>query len=103
MRLFKLIEIDMAKERDRVLRCGFTKRQQAALIKLYDLFEAGDWKACIQHVNDKRAFPRNKKGEYPETEHIGMAVAAVLRELGHENFWTSERLLAEAKEKLAKA
>lgn len=100
MILFKVIEIDMDAARARLDKCKFNKRQRRALEKLYDLFEAGKWQECLNHANDKKAFPYNERGEYPEVEHIGGDVSDVLRALNYEQFYTREKLLADAKEKL---
>lgn len=102
MKIFQLIEIDMEAERARVERCKLTKRQKAALFKLYDLFEAGEWQACLNLVNDKNVFwtSRRNPKEYPEVEHIGIAVSDVLRQLGCENFYTQAELLKQAAERL---
>ena len=102
MVLFKRIEVDLEKERKRIRKCGYTKAQKQALFKLCDLFEAGEWQKCLDHVNDKKAFPYNEKGEYPEVEHIGMGISDVLGQLGYENFYTQKELLETAKEKLIK-
>ena len=108
MKLYKLIEIDMEAIRKRT-NGGlpkFTKHQRAALNKLYDLFEAGKWQKCLLHVNDKKAFPYNKKGEYPEIEHIPVAIEDVLRHLPHCSFFTQSNLksevLSEIREHLSK-
>lgn len=96
-RIFKLIEIDLAAERARIAEASFTKRQRAALTKLVDLFEAGKWQECLDHVNDPKVFPYNEKGEYPEQEHIGIEIGNVLRELSYSLFYTPEDLLKQAK------
>jgi hypothetical protein len=98
MLLFKRIEIDLAAERERIAKTKYTSRQRAALTKLVDLFEEGKWQECIDHVNDDKAFPYNEKGEYPEQEHIGIEIGDVLRELGHEHYYTQAELLRQAKE-----
>lgn len=100
MRLFKLIEIDLAAERARIARFK-DKRQRAALTKLVDLFEAGKWQECLDHVNDERAFPYNAKGEYPEVEHIGIEISKVLEALSYDLFYTQAELLRQAKEAVA--
>jgi len=92
MKLFKLIEIDLDKERERI-RTHFNKREQRALNKLCDLFEIGDWQGCLDHVRDKKAFPYNKRGEYPEVEHISMEMNNVLQQVGYHNFYTQTELM----------
>lgn len=99
MTLFKLIEIDLDKERERI-RTRFNKREQRALNKLCDLFEAGDWQGCLNHVNDKKAFPYNKRGEYPEVEHINPEMSNILDDLGTDSFYTKEDLVKRIAEKL---
>ena len=98
MRLFRLIEIDLAAERVRIAKTKFTKSQRAALTKLVDLFEAGKWQECLNHVNDETAFPYNEKGEYPEQEHICGEISDVLSHCGYEIFYTQADLLKQAKE-----
>lgn len=101
MKIFKLIEIDLDKERKRIDKVfKGSKRQREALHKLVNLFEQGRWQECLNHVNDKEAFPYNAKGEYPETEHIGLEISRVLQDLWCENFYTQAELLKQAKEKL---
>ncbi len=103
MKLFKLIEIDLEKERARInTPRRFNARQRRALLKLCDLFEAGKWKECLKHVTSKKAFPYNSKQEYEETEHIGMEIGDVLQSLRHYNFYTQDQLLAQAREKIAR-
>ncbi len=97
MILFKRIEIDLDLERTRIATTKFTPRQRAALTKLVDLFEAAQWQACLDHVNDKTAFPYNAKGEYPEQEHIPCAISDVLCQCGYELFYTQADLLKQAK------
>jgi hypothetical protein len=98
MILFKLIEIDLDAERARIAKCRYTAPQRAALTKLLDLFEAGKWQECLDHVNDEKAFPYNEKGEYPEQEHIPTVVSDVLRELAYETYYTRDELLRQARE-----
>jgi len=97
MIIFKLIEIDLDKERERVHTVKYTTRQRKALIRLYDLFEKGEWQKCLDLVNDKKVFPYNKRKEYPETEHIGVEVGNILRNLGYDNFYTQQHLKDELK------
>lgn len=97
MILFKAIEIDLAKERERIAKARFTKAQRAALTKLVDLFEAGKWQECLDHVNDEAAFPYNAKGEYDEREHIGIEIGNVLRDLSYHSFYTQEQMLEQAR------
>lgn len=103
MNLFKLIEIDLDTIRaDARKPRKYNQRQRRALLKLYDLFEAGKWKECLKHAQSEKAFPRNKRGEYPEQEHIAIAVINVLQSLGSHNFYTQSELLDQARERLAK-
>ena len=103
MRIFQIIDVNLEAARakaDSLEKPGkhlFNKRQRKALHKLYDLFEAGKWQECLNHVRNPKAFPRNS---YPETEHIAMDVSDVLRELGYTNFVTQSDLLAQAREEL---
>lgn len=97
MNIFKLIEIDLISERKRINKKGlFTKKQREALLDLCELFEAGEWQKCLDMVNNEKAFPYNKKGEYPEAEHIGRDMVNVISNLGVYNFYTQEQLLEEA-------
>ncbi len=98
MILFKRIDIDLAAERARIAK-GYTAPQRAALTKLVDLFEAGRWQDCLDHVNDDKAFPYNEKGEYPEQEHIGIEIGDVLRDLAWANYYTQADLLKQARAK----
>jgi hypothetical protein len=100
MILFKLIEIDTDKERQRIARVKFTPRQRKALLELMDLFEQGKWLECVNHVNNKDAFPYNESGEYPETEHIGVAIADILMDVAYHNYYTQEQLLDQARARL---
>lgn len=102
MTLFKRIEYDMAGERARIAKVKFTKPQRAALVKLCDLFEAGKWQECLNHVNDEKAFPYNEKGEYPEQEHIDPDMANILESLAHYNYYTKDQLINDIADKLRK-
>ncbi len=107
MKIFKLIQIDIDKERERIVSTYpigykhgkpiYNKRQQKALLKLCDMFEAGDWQGCLDHINNKKIFPYNNHSEYPETEHIGIQMLHILRDLGSETFFTVPQLKAEIK------
>ena len=92
MIIYKEINIDMEAERKRVDKCKYTKKQKNALIKLYNLFEQGKWKECLIHVNDGKAFPDNKKHEYPEVEHIGIEIVDILMELDRYRFLTEDQI-----------
>lgn len=96
MKVFKLIEIDLEKERARIRSAKYNKRQRRALHTLCNLFEKGEWQKCLDHIH--KAFPENKAGEYPETEHIGIEMGVVLSSLSHESFYTQKQLLKEVKE-----
>jgi hypothetical protein len=100
MTLFKRIEIDLEAERARITRTGYTRKQRAALIKLVDLFEEGKFQECLDHINDKKAFPYNKKYEYPEVEHVGIEIGDALRGMADFNYYTRDQLLEEARIKL---
>lgn len=103
MKIFKLIEIDIEKERGRIDKKGtYNKRQRKVLHGLLDLFVIGEWQKCLDFVNNKKNFPYNKDREYPETEHIGIEIGDVLRNLGYENYYTQEQLLEQAKQKILK-
>lgn len=95
MKLFKLIEIDLAAERARIAKTRFTKPQRAALTKLVDLFEAGKWQECLDHINDEKSFPYNEKGEYPELEHVSEEISDVLCDLAFSSYYTQADLLRE--------
>ena len=99
MTIFKRIDIDMEAERARVNKV-FKGRQRKALLKLYDAFEAGDFQKCLDLVNDKKEFPYNEKGEYPEVEHIGTEVHRVLSQVASDNFYTQCDLLHQAEQKI---
>ena len=102
MKIFKLklIKIDLEKERIRInYKNGvgvyrYNKRQRKVLLKLVDLFDAGDWQACLDWVNDKKNFPYNEKEEYDEKEHIGIEISDILYGVGYDNYYTSEQLFA---------
>ena len=96
MRIFKLIEIDLEDERKRIANIGLNKRQKAALLKLVDLFERGEWQACLDHVNNKKAFPYNLREEYDEKEHISLEMGDILREVAFSNIYTADELLRQA-------
>ena len=100
MILFKRIEVAMAGERARIAKVKFTKPQRAALVKLYDLFEAGKWKECCDHVNDEKAFPYNEKGEHPEQEHIDGDMQDILQGMQYYNYYTKDQLINDIADKL---
>lgn len=100
MVLFKRIDIDLEKERERIYKVKYTKAQRAALLKLLELFEAGKWQECLDHANNKIAFPYNEEDEYDEKEHIPGDVCDVLHDLAFFNFYTQDELLRQAKEHL---
>lgn len=102
MTIFKRIDIDLKKERARINKVKYTKRQKKVLLQLVDLFESGEWQKCLDFVNDKKNFPYNEKGEYPEVEHIGIEIGDILQEVAYHNYYTSGQLLEEAKKKLEK-
>lgn len=103
MKIFKAIEIDLDAERERIKRPRlYNKRQRAALIELYNLFEAGEWQKCLDLVNDVTMFPYNDREEYYETEHICSAVSNTLMDLFNYNIYTQEQLKNEIKELLSK-
>ncbi len=98
MKLFKLIELDMERERSRIKTPRlYNKRQRKYLLLLCDLFEAGEWQKCLDLVNDRTAFPRD------EREHIGVAISGVLRSLGSDSFYTQAQLFDAARAAIAKA
>ena len=99
--VFKSIEVDIEGERQRIKRV-YNKWQQKALLTLCDLFEAGEWRACLKHVNDKKAFPYNTQGHYDEKEHIGMEISDILCGMKYESFYTGEQILEHAKKRLIK-
>jgi len=99
-KIFKLIEIDLKKERDRIDKCNFTSKQRRVLHKLVNLFEAGKWQECLDWVNDEKNFGTDKRLECSELEFIGIEIADVLAELSYHNFYTKEELLKEAKAKI---
>jgi hypothetical protein len=102
MKLFKLVEVDLAKERKRIKKAKFNARQRKAITKLVDLFEAGEFQKCLDHINDEKAFPYNEKDEYSEKEHIGIEIGDVLRELGYATYFTQAELLKQTEEYLNK-
>lgn len=102
MVLFKRVEIDLDAERKRINKASYNERQRKALLKLVDLFEQGKFQECLTHINNAKAFPYNSRGEYCEREHIGIEIGDVLREMGHENFYTQKELLKQAQEALDK-
>lgn len=102
MVLFKRIEIDTNIERERINKLGvYNKRQRNALIKLMDLFEAGEWQACLDHINNKKQFPYNRCG-YSEIEHIGVDISDIIHNMAYSNYYTQSDLLNQAWEKLKK-
>jgi hypothetical protein len=102
MVLFKRVEIDLDKERERIKKASYNQRQRKALIKLVDLFEQGKFQECLNHVNDYKAFPRNRAGEYDEKEHIGIEIGDLLHSMAYHNYYTRDELLNQAKEILDK-
>jgi hypothetical protein len=101
MTLFQRIDIDLDAERDRITKYGtFNKRQQRALLKLCELFEAGDFQGCLNLINDGVTFPYNSRGEYPESEHIGIEIGNVLHDVANHNIYTRDQLLEEAAQRL---
>lgn len=99
MKIFKAIEFNIAKEREHI-NSHYNKRERKALLKLCDLFEAGEWQKCLDHVNNPKAFPYNKRGEYPEVEHICIPIADILHCVPCYNFYTKAQLKAEIKEEM---
>ena len=57
---------------------------------------------CLKLVNDKKAFPYNKRGEYYEQDHIGLEIGRVLQSLRYDNYYTADDLLEQAKKRLIK-
>lgn len=102
MILFKRIEINLEAERARIARVGLNKRQRAALTKVVDLFEQGKFQQCLDHIQDKKAFPYNRRGEYPEQEHVGIEIGDALRDMAHSNYYTQAELMKQALEHDAK-
>jgi len=105
MILFKRIEVDLDAERKRIDcvyrgKPVYNKRQRKVLHTLVNLFEQGKFQKCLNHINDKKAFPRNPTKEYSEREHIGIEIGNVLRSIGYEVFYTEKQLLEELKDKL---
>ncbi len=99
MKLFKLIEIDLVKERKRINRPIFNERQRKVLLTLIGLFEAGEFQKCLDLVNDKKAFSYNEKEEYDEKEHIGIEIGHILRGISYESYYTQKEILDEAQKK----
>lgn len=97
MTLFQRHDIDLKAERARVAATSYSKRQRKALFTLYDLFERGEWQACLDHIRSA-AFPYNSKGGYPEVEHIGTEVSDILHKLGYANFYTADQIKQEARQ-----
>lgn len=102
MVLFKRIDFNLDAELKRIAKAKYTKRQRNALLKLVDLFEKGQWQECLNHVNDVKAFPYNKKDGYDEKEHIGIEMSDILHGLAYDNYYTKEQLLNDAKAYLTK-
>ena len=100
MTIFKRIDINLNKERKRINTVDYNKKQKLALLTLVDLFESGDWQACLDFVNNEENFPYNKLGEYPEQEHINVEISRVLHEVAFDNYYTKEQLIREIKEKI---
>lgn len=94
MTIFKLVEIDLTAERKRIAEVKFTKRQRDALLKLCDLFERGEWQACLDHVKNKKMFRMATGAGYHEVEHIGIEISYVLQELSRSNFYTVDQITA---------
>lgn len=97
MKIFKLIEVDLGKERQRINKV-FTGRQKKVLLELTDLFEAGEWQKCLDFVNNKKNFGYDKEKECDEKEYIRMEIADILCNLAYYNYYTKEQLLNEARE-----
>lgn len=102
MKFFKMIEVDVDAERKRIANAKYNKRQRAALVKLCDLFEAGEFQKCLDHVNCEKAFPYNEKHEYSEQEHIGEGISNILHSLAYSNVFTESQIIEQAKEYLDK-
>lgn len=99
MTVFKAIDIDMdAIDKRLEAQICYTSRQKKALQKLYALFRAGEWQACLDHIH--KAFKYDRKEGYHEREHIVEEVGNVLHTVAHYNVYTSEQLLAQAKNEL---
>lgn len=93
MTLFKPIEFDMIAERKRITRPKvYNKRQRQALIKLCDLFEAGEWQACFDYIHDEKAFPYDEKEGYSEKEHISVEMSDILADMPFANYYTREQI-----------
>ena len=102
MILFKRVEVDLEGERVRIAKARYNKRQRAALTKLVDLFEQGKFQACLDHINDGKAFPYNERGEYGEREHVGIEIGNTLRDMAHVEYYTQDEMLKQVEAKLAK-
>lgn len=99
MTVFKAIDIDMdAIDKRLEAQICYTTRQKKALQKLYALFRAGEWQACLDHIH--KAFKYDRKEGYHEREHIVEEVGNVLHTVAHYNVYTSEQLLAQARDEL---
>ena len=99
--LFKRIDIDIEAERTRINSKGrYNKRQKLALNTLIDLFEKGEFQACLDFINDKKNFPYNTHRHYEEMEHIGTEISGILHDVAHNDYYTQEELLKQAGEKL---
>ena len=99
MVIFKRLEIDMDRIREKMRRI-FNKREQKALTKLYDLFEIGDWKACADLINDGKTFPRSRRG-YSEKEHIEPEVWDILMECARHDMYEEKDFLRQTKDFLS--
>lgn len=101
--LFKRVEIDLEGERNRIKKAFRRhKQQREALLKLCDLFEAGKWQECLDHINDDKNFPYDEDKEYSTREHIGIEVGNTLRDMAFENYYTQKDLLEQAEKFLKK-
>jgi undecaprenyl pyrophosphate synthase len=96
--LYKRIEIDLEKERARIAKCKFSKRQRKALTTLVDLFEQGKFQDCLNHINDDKNFPEHPTKEYSEREHISIEIGDALHNMVHSNYYTRDEILRQAKE-----
>lgn len=100
MIIFKRIEVDLDRERERIESVKYNKRQKTALLKLVDLFEQGKWQECLDHIH--KAFPYNNREGYSEKEHVMSPMGDILLDLAHFNFYTSDQLLRDAEARLRK-
>lgn len=98
MVLFKRVDIDLEKERARIAKAGFNKRQRKALTTLVDLFEQGKFQECLDHIRDDKNFPRHPVKEYSEREHIGIEIGDALHDMAYSNYYTREEILKQAKD-----